>query len=192
MDEIEGAFATRRGLLMSAIILPIAATSGIARSADFAGWPAAGEDNKRLVKAYLQACDAGDADKLASFISPDVKWWILARRQFDAKTIKQINEKRYPAGISRQSTIIGIVADGERVAVEYETETADSESKSYKVYHHLFIVRGGRFIAVNEYLDPPPLDKPFLVSRLWRKPPDFSREEASAVDSANSVYPRKK
>ncbi|HEY1607488.1 MAG TPA: hypothetical protein VGF77_18020 [Allosphingosinicella sp.] len=32
----------------------------------------------------------------------------------------------------------------------------------------------------------------YLVSRLWRKPPDFSRDGASAVGSADSLYPREK
>ena len=185
MSDAAEVSVMRRGLLKAAMALPlIAISSRAAAAADPAG-PAMNGLNKHIVSAYLQACDAGDAAKMASFVSPEVKWWILARRQFDAPMIERINEKRYTEHGFRRSSILGIAAEGERVAVEYETEIRANGVSSYKLYHHLFVVRDGKFIAVNEYLDPPPLDKPFAVSQAlatgaepWR-PADAERESSA-------------
>jgi ketosteroid isomerase-like protein len=194
MDDTEGAFATRRGLLKSAVVLPITVASRKVRSAALATEPAEEARNAQIVRSYLQACDAGDVAGMASFVSPDVAWWILGRRQFDARTINQINEKRYPVGGSQRSSIVGIIAEGKRVAVEYETETVTGDTKTYRMYHHLFVVSGGRFTAVNEYLDPPPLDKPFSVSQAlapgaqpWR-PADPARESAEQTRAVATAF----
>ncbi len=194
VETFEAAGSTRRGILGTALVLPMAAMSARASATATSVGSSGTAANKATVRSYLDACDLGQADKIDSFIDPDVKWWILARRQFDSETIKKVNRKRFPADGSRRSSILGIVAEGDRVAVEFETEVTTGGVKAYKVYHHLFVVRGGVFTAVNEYLDPPPLDKPFAVSQAlapgakpWR-PADPSRESLEQTRAVATAF----
>jgi uncharacterized protein len=159
----------------------LAAVSG---SAFAAAQPAGAADmrdaNKALALAYIQACDRGDIAKLDAVISPDATWWILGRRDYDRKTIMAINRGRYLPGVSRESAILGIAAEDDRVAVEFETVTMVNGAKAYNVYHHIFTVRNGAIVAGREYLDPPPMAKPFAVTQAH--PPGL----AAAIPDAPS------
>jgi ketosteroid isomerase-like protein len=158
--------AARRSLLKFGLAAPLLAAA--ARPA-FAASPGTGGDarsaNKALVVAYVEACDRGDHAKLEAIIAPDAQWWILGRRDFDRKTLMGINRGRYPPGVARESQVLGIVAADDRVAVEYETTTLDNGVKGFSVFHHLFVVRNGAIASCREYLDPPPLAKPFAVTQ---------------------------
>jgi ketosteroid isomerase-like protein len=154
---------TRRTVLKVALAAPLLAAASHWRSALAAD--AAANANKALVISYIRACDRGDHAKLEAIIAPDAQWWILGRRDFDRKTLMGINRGRYPPEVPRESEILGIVADGNQVAVEYETVTLANGVKGYSVFHHLFVVRNNAIVSAREYLDPPPLAKPFAVTQ---------------------------
>jgi len=157
----------RRAILKLGLSVPLLAAAS--RGAFAPAQPAGAHDtrnaNKALVLSYIRACDRGDHAKLDGIIAPDAQWWILGRRDFDRKTLMGINRGRYPPGVFRESQILGIVADGDRVAVEYETATLESGVKVFSDFHHLFAVRNGAIVSAREYLDPPPLAKPYAVTQ---------------------------
>src|ERR1700722_18092685 len=180
----------RRSILKLGLAAPLLAA---ASRGGFAAAQAAGADdtrsaNKALVLSYIQACDQGDIPKLYSIIAPDAQWWILGRRDFDRKTLMGINRGRYPPGVSRESEILGIVADGDRVAVEYETATLANGVKVFSDFHHLFVVRNGAIVSAQEYLDPPPLAVPFAVTQAH--PPGRSVAIPDPPSPANDARSR--
>jgi ketosteroid isomerase-like protein len=153
-------------LLAAATGSAFAAVSPVAPGADMRG------ANKALILSYIQSCDHGDMAKVDAIVAPNAQWWILGRREFDRKTAMGINRGRYPPGVARTSTILGMTAEGDRVAVEYETATEANGATMYSVFHHLFVVRNGVIDSAQEFLDPPPLAKPFAVSQAH--PPGLS------------------
>jgi ketosteroid isomerase-like protein len=182
--------AARRTIMKFGLAAPLLAAAS--RSAFAAAQPRGADDsgsaNKGLVLSYVQACDRGDHAKLDAIIAPEAKWWILGRRDFDRKTLMGINRGRYPPGVARKSQILGIVADGDRVAVEYETATVDNGVKGFSVFHHLFVLRNGAIESAREYLDPPPLAKPFTVTQAH--PPGRPVAIADPPSPANDARAR--
>jgi ketosteroid isomerase-like protein len=160
-------FDARRAILKMGLAAPLLAAASDCTFAAAAPSGAADmrDANKALALSYIQACDRGDMAKLDAIIAPDAKWWILGRRDYDRKTIMDINRGRYVPGVSRESAVLGIAAEDDRVAVEYETVTMVNGAKAYNVFHHLFIVQNGAIASAQEFLDPPPMAKPFAVSQ---------------------------
>jgi ketosteroid isomerase-like protein len=109
--------------------------------------------NKGVALALLEAQDAGDMAALAALLAPDVTWWFLSRGDFDRATFLAIAARRYPAGAGRRSSVIGLAAEQDRVAVEYETE----QDGAYRVVHLLLQLRDELVVSGREYLDPPPV-----------------------------------
>jgi ketosteroid isomerase-like protein len=179
----------RRAVLKVGLAAPILAA---ASSSAFAGQPAAAagarDANKALALTYLQSCDRGDIAKLDAIIAPDATWWILGRREYDRKTIMDINRGRYLPGISRESAILGIAAEDDRVAIEFETVTMVNGAKAYNVYQHLLVVRNGAIVSGREFLDPPPLAKPFAVTQAH--PPGLAVAIPDAVSPTVEAHTR--
>jgi ketosteroid isomerase-like protein len=130
------------------------------------GGPATREAKKAVVRAYLAACDQGDMAKIDATLAPDAAWWILSRQHFDRNTIMAVNQKRFSAEGHRQTQILGVAVDGDRVAIEYETAAPHNGAMGYNIHHDLFIVRNGAIVSGREYLNPPdPYPHPFKESQ---------------------------
>jgi ketosteroid isomerase-like protein len=112
------------------------------------------EANKASARSLLGAMDTGDLDALEAMLHDDASWTILSRGAFDRDQFLALAEHRLPAGEERRSSVIGIVAEDDRVAVEYETASGDPVG--YTCSHLLLTFRDGRVAAAREYLDPPP------------------------------------
>ncbi len=165
MDEAKALDRSRRALLQVGLAAPLLVAAGSVPAATGAGYAGAREANKAVAHAYVAACDSGDVAKMQAIIAPDATWWIVGRRDFDRPTIISINRGRYKAGEYRVSQILGIAGEEDRVSIEYETATMAGGAKVYRVYHHLFVIRDGMIRSAREYLDPPPLDRPYSTSQ---------------------------
>lgn len=159
-------FDARRHVLKMGMALPLLTTGMTALAAgQHKGADKLRENNKAIALAYVRATDRGDIAAMDAVIAPDATWWIVGRRDYDRETIMAINKGRYKTGDFRTSSILGMVAEQERVAIEYETATTEGGVRSYRVFHHLFVIRDGMIRSAREYLDPPPLARPFAVSQ---------------------------
>ncbi|MDB5423239.1 MAG: nuclear transport factor 2 family protein [Phenylobacterium sp.] len=143
----------RRRLLQLALGTPLLAIGGSAAIAQPAD-KARREHNKAVVRSYIDATDRGDIDRIEALVSPDVKWWIVSRGDFDRKTAMTINRLRFSPAVARKSSILGVAAEDDRVAIEYETMTTRDGAPVFIVYHHLFQVQGDVIVAVSEWTDP--------------------------------------
>jgi ketosteroid isomerase-like protein len=106
--------------------------------------------------SFIEAQDVGDLQELDRLLTPDARWWILSRGEFDRAGFLALAARRHPPGSGRRSAVIGIASEDDRVAVEFETETMVDGVSSFRVFHNLFQVRDGRIVSGREYLDPAP------------------------------------
>lgn len=120
------------------------------------------EANKRLVLKFLELVFANTVDEAITFLDDDATWWVVgdpdrlpvAGQKDRAKTERLLRGlyKVLPEGM--RFHVIGVTAEGERVAVEVQAEGNWRHIKRYfNCYHFLFQVRNGKIIAVREYLD---------------------------------------
>jgi ketosteroid isomerase-like protein len=117
------------------------------------------DDNKRLIKTFMQLMSNGEIDSAFELLSDDLQWKILAtsrpavltKGQLKAAVIAMISV--FIDGDFRMSPI-GMIASGARVAVEAESYARIIGGKIYNnKYHFLFQVQDGAVKEVREYAD---------------------------------------
>jgi ketosteroid isomerase-like protein len=115
------------------------------------------EENKQVVLAFIDAMGKGDAESAARCITEDA--YTLARgfgsfagvREHDTilATIGAFRELM-PEGM--QPKIVSVIADGDRVVVEFEGNGVLFNGEPYgNEYCMVFRLRDGRICQVNEY-----------------------------------------
>lgn len=119
-------------------------------------------DNKRLVRTFLDNYATGRYDEALAMLAPDSRWWLPGHPEefpaagwADKATVEKrlaANLKLLPNGI--EITVGAMTAEDDRVAVEAESKATLVNGKLYhNRYHFLFRVRDGYIIEVKEYLD---------------------------------------
>jgi ketosteroid isomerase-like protein len=156
-------FAERRRLLGLGVATPLIA---LASSQAFAAGASDKAANKALALAYIDATDRGDIAKIDALISPNVKWWLVSRPDYDRAMMMKIAAARFPAGEPRQSTILNVTAEGDQVAVEYETRQMQDGQQVFLVYHTLFQIQGGSIVSLREWTDPRVTAKRYTTSQI--------------------------
>jgi uncharacterized protein len=54
----------------------------------------------------------------------------------------------------RTTRIVGTTCEGDRVAIESESQRALADGSTYRnIYHHLFVVRNGKIVVYHQYLN---------------------------------------
>lgn len=118
------------------------------------------EANKQLVKKYFEAFSAGKVDDFLSMMSDDATWWVAGDFPLSGtKTKAEFGEllktqlpTLAPQGI--QIAPKSFTAEGDRVAVEAESQAHIANGKTYNNRYHFAVeVRDGKICAVREYLD---------------------------------------
>ena len=111
------------------------------------------EANKRTAVRMIEQLSRGIIDD--SLVTSDAYWWVpgqgdLTREQFQAM-IDQFSKLRKEGG---KMEVTGITAEGNRVAVEAESEIALVNGKLYQnTYHFLFLFKNGKICCSKEYND---------------------------------------
>jgi ketosteroid isomerase-like protein len=111
------------------------------------------EANKALVYRYAQAVIDGDMDTIEALQHHDVQWWVLGQGAMDRKRFNDLVRSGLLAAQQRSVRIIGITAEGERVAYEAEGEMVFADRIYRNRYHNLLIVRDGLIVEGREYMD---------------------------------------
>lgn len=117
------------------------------------------QTNKQLVQRFWEAFSAGDQKAVLDMMDDSATWWIAGSMPISG-TYDKAAFAQLLGGVSDAMTgpiVIkpsAMTAEGERVAVEAESMVVTRKGKTYNnFYHFLFIVRGGKVVAVKEYLD---------------------------------------
>jgi uncharacterized protein (TIGR02246 family) len=115
--------------------------------------------NKELVKAFFEALNKADSTALLNAYSEDGRLTTMGNTLISGSYNKE-QIAGYAAGILQvfpkgiRFTVKGITAEGERVAVEAESEGMHVSGKLYSnQYHFLFRFRDGKVVEFKEYMD---------------------------------------
>ena len=117
------------------------------------------ENNKQLVRHLFEEMNTGDIHRYLALVPDDYTHTIPGKSVFaGTRTKAQMAEElegfgaMFPKGL--KMTIKGMIAEGDRVAVEAESygETIDGTVYNNE-YHWLFEVRDGKIRAAREYMD---------------------------------------
>jgi len=118
------------------------------------------EQNKAIAAELINAISAGDAEGIRNCVSPEARWWVMGFPRDRTMTRDQmirgargIIDKVLPDGFNMK--MLGITAEGDRVAVEAEGYSYTVDKKLYNnFYHFMFEFREGKVIRAMEYTNP--------------------------------------
>jgi len=118
------------------------------------------EQNRQAALRMLEAVGARDVATLGDLMSDDATWWTIGRGPREAATPRADFLETLPAVMGQlfagpvRFTVKGVTAEGDRVAVEADSEAELANGKTYaNLYHFLFVFQDGKIAAVREYND---------------------------------------
>jgi len=111
------------------------------------------ETNKAIVRRFLGAVAVGDIDTIEELQAPDCTWWVIGRGDVSRESYTADVRSMLLAADPRRVELIGLVAEGDRVAVEIRSEFHFGSRVYANEYHDLFVLRGGRIVHGREYFD---------------------------------------
>ncbi|MBV1856975.1 MAG: nuclear transport factor 2 family protein [Nannocystaceae bacterium] len=120
------------------------------------------EQNKATATRFLAAMESSDLAQLEGLLADDFVWWILGKTEYLATAGEHdrdflINffkgsDANFPQGVTLKPS--GMIAEGDKVAVEAEMHAVTSSGVAYdNSYHFLFEIRNGQITRMNEYMD---------------------------------------
>jgi uncharacterized protein len=120
------------------------------------------QDNKQLVERFNAHFEHSDIDGAMALLTDDCVWWVNAKPHLfpvagdKTKTeygdlMREIHAS-LEGGMRRE--VLGMVAEGDRVAAELRAYAVTKAGKVYdNRYHMLYTIRDGRIAAAREYTD---------------------------------------
>jgi ketosteroid isomerase-like protein len=117
--------------------------------------------SRALIREYLARVSAGDP-RLPELLADDVEWWVPPGSKLGGtRTGKPAVLELLAGALALFSAdhpprieVERIVAEGERVCVQFVLEARTAAGREYRnAYHLAFEVRGGRIARVKEYVD---------------------------------------
>lgn len=120
------------------------------------------EANRRIVRDFLALFKNAAVADLLGAMSEDATWWIIGKPDLfpGAGTKSRADMERIWGNLFRvmqnglEMTVIGIVAEGDKVAVEVQSHADLNDGRVYQnQYHMLFTIREGEIVEVKEYAD---------------------------------------
>jgi ketosteroid isomerase-like protein len=111
------------------------------------------EQNRKTALAFINGMFTGAIDP--SLCAEDVQWWVpgagtMSKAEYSAVADNFRGKFKGPIAL----TVTGVTADGDRVAVEAESNAEARNGKIYNnTYHMLFLLRDGRVYLTKEYMD---------------------------------------
>lgn len=116
-------------------------------------------ENKARVARFFEALNAGDSRAIVESYAEDGAVWTSGRTMisgtFDKNQIRAASTAifdAFPRGL--KFTVHGMIAEGEKVAVEAESDGIHASGARYNNrYHFLFEFRGGKLVLLKEYMD---------------------------------------
>jgi ketosteroid isomerase-like protein len=120
------------------------------------------EENKQMVREFLAHHKHAAITDLLDAMSDDATWWILGKPHLfpSAGTRSKSEMKRVWGNLfgnmknGLEMTVIGMVAEGNKVAAEVRSYADLTDGRTYEnQYHMLFTLRQGKIVEVKEYAD---------------------------------------
>ena len=111
------------------------------------------EANKAVARRYLRAVEEGDIDVIEALQHPDCSWWILGHGDMSRADFIDSVKQGLLTAERRSVEVVGITAEGDRVAVEVRGEMVFPGRVYRNDYHNLLIIRDGQIVSGKEFMD---------------------------------------
>ena len=111
------------------------------------------EANKAVARRYLRAVEEGDIDVIEALQHPDCSWWILGHGDMSRADFIDSVKQGLLTSERRSVEVVGITAEGDRVAVEVRGEMVFPGRVYRNDYHNLLIIRDGQIVSGKEFMD---------------------------------------
>jgi ketosteroid isomerase-like protein len=111
------------------------------------------EANKAVARSYMRAVEEGDIATIEALQHPECKWWILGHGNMSREAFISSVKGGLLSAQRRTAEVVGITAEGERVAIEVRGEMVFPDRIYRNEYHNLLIVRDGLILSGKEYMD---------------------------------------
>jgi hypothetical protein len=109
---------------------------------------------KDTIRRFFSCFETGDPAATAAFIADDVSWWVQGRGVADKAAICANHAFIMGSTSARKMKIVGEIAEGDRVAVEVDSELQFKDGRTlHNTMHVAFTLRDGKISAVREYMD---------------------------------------
>lgn len=146
------------------------------------------ERNKEIATEFLARFSANDLASALDTMTDDATWWIAGKPEQLAAA--GVHSKQQIARLLQnmagqlkhglKMTVKGLIAEGDKVAVEVESYGELTNGRIYnQEYHMLITIRDGKISAVREYLDTQ------HVFATWFHPIEISPAHESLLKSAS-------
>ena len=111
------------------------------------------DDTREVVRAYYDALNRRDIDALMALYADDAQTWVLGQGPFAGwhPVSREALEGFFQMFETLKFTILEMTAEGERVALEIESEGTLQGAPYTNQY--LVIVRVGRVAALKDFFD---------------------------------------
>ena len=118
-------------------------------------------DPKAVVRDFLATFSRGDVDGVLAAMADDATWWVSGSLEGMSDTYDKARfgpllrgaTALYVEGALR-ITPTGMIAEGDKVAVEAEGHATMTSGRVYAPrYHFLFEIADGKVLRVREYMD---------------------------------------
>jgi ketosteroid isomerase-like protein len=120
------------------------------------------EENKQVARQFIDCFNASDIAGALDLLTDDATWWIAGNPEqlpaaglYNKGKIARLLYNmagQLPKGL--KMTVKGLVAEGEKVAMEVESYGELRNGRVYnQQYHFLLTMREGKINAIKEYLD---------------------------------------
>jgi ketosteroid isomerase-like protein len=111
------------------------------------------EANKAVARSYMRAVEEGDIATIEALQHSDCTWWILGHGDMSRGDFIASVKAGLLSAERRTAEVVGITAEGDRVAVEVRGEMVFPDRVYRNEYHNLLIIRDGQIVAGKEYMD---------------------------------------
>jgi uncharacterized protein (TIGR02246 family) len=112
------------------------------------------DDYRAVVETFFEALASGDVDRVMACYAPDALLEVVAPGPFaGARTASREGVEAFFRAIPEiRFEILGMLFDGNRVAVEAQSKGRLANGKPYQNrYHDYFEIEDGRIVAFREY-----------------------------------------
>ncbi len=117
------------------------------------------EENKKIARQFFEALSRGDGQAVLDAYAEDGMLWTAGSLPFSGiHTVAELEPLMsgilgaFPNGL--RFTILGMTAEGDRVAVEAESHGQHASGRLYNNhYHFLMVIQDGKVQEFKEYMD---------------------------------------
>jgi len=112
------------------------------------------EESKTIARAYYDAMNSRDLDAIMAVYTEDAKTWVLGEGPYAGfHDVSREALAGFLEAFSIRFTILSMIAEGDKVALEVESEGTLAGKPYSNRYHNLITVRDGRVAELKEYFD---------------------------------------